>query len=167
MAEVLTGRLPGYVVTSHYHNDHIRGSQAFTEAQVVSTVASRELISTKGKAELEADRKQAPEQLAAMETAAQSEERDDRRLAAMFLPYWQGIQASLPEIRLRLPELTFEDQLTFHGTKRTAQLIAMGGHTESDCVMYLSSGKSAVLRGPAVRGRSPIPRGRRPAGLAL
>lgn len=136
-AEALTGRAPRYVVTSHYHNDHIRGNQAFTEAQVVSTLANRELIATNGKTDLEDDWKQAPEQLAIMEAAAQSGERDDQRFAAMFLPYWQGIQASLPEIQLRLPELTFENRLTFHGTKCTAQLIAMGGHTESDCVMYL------------------------------
>lgn len=137
-AEVLTKRVPDYVVNSHYHNDHIRGNQVFPEAVIVSTTRTRELIATKGKDELEADREQAPKSLATMKALAQSEDSEDRKLAAFFLPYWQGILASLPEIQLRVPELTFKDQLTLHGTKRTAQLIELrGGHTESDCVLFL------------------------------
>jgi len=142
-AEVLTGRVPNYVVNSHYHNDHIRGNQVFPEAVVVSTLRTRELIATKGKTELEADRKDAPERLAAMRTLAQSEDPENQRLVALFLPYWQGILASLPDIQLRLPELAFEGQLTFHGTARTAHLVEVGGgHTKSDCVLFLPHDKA-------------------------
>lgn len=137
-AVVLTGRTPYYVLNSHYHNDHIRGNQVFNKAVIVSTTRTRELIATQGQTELEADRKNAPEHLATMETFAQSEDPEKRKVAALFLSYWQGILASLPEIRLHLPDLTFNDRLTFHGTERTAQLLAIGGgHTESDCVLFL------------------------------
>jgi len=137
-AKALTGRVPHYVVNSHYHNDHIRGNQVFTEAIIVSTTRTRELFATKVQAELEADRKDAPERLAEMEVFAQSEDPEKRKVAALFLPYWQGILTSLPKIKLRLPELAFKDELTFHGTERTAKLIAVsGGHTESDCVLFL------------------------------
>lgn len=141
-AEDLTGRTPDYVVNSHYHKDHIRGNQVFTEAVVVSTLCTRELIATKGKAELEDDGKYASERLAAMKALAQSGTSENQRMVALFLPYWQGILTSLPEVLLCLPKLTFEDQLTFHGTARTAQLIAVGGgHTESDCVLFLPQEK--------------------------
>jgi len=137
-AIALTGRAPSHVLNSHYHNDHIRGNQVFTDAAVVSTTHTRELITTKGQAELEADRKYAPERVAAWEAFAQSEDKEKRKIAAFFLPYWQGILASLSEIKLRLPELTFRDQLTFHGIERTAQFIEVsGGHTENDCVLFL------------------------------
>jgi len=137
-AETLTGRTPDYVVNSHYHNDHIRGNQVFSEAVVVSTTRILELITTKGCEELKADQKQASENLAAMKNLARSRDSEDQKTAALFLPYWQGILASLPEVRLRLPELTFTDQLTFHGTKQTAQLLEFSrGHTESDCVLFL------------------------------
>lgn len=137
-AVVLTGRTPDYVLNSHCHNDHIRGNQVFTKAMIISTTRTRELIATQGQTELEDDRKNAPERLATMKTFAQSEDPEKRKVAALFLPYWQGILASLPKIKLCLPELTFNDQLTFHGTERTAQLLAVGGgHTESDCVLFL------------------------------
>jgi len=137
-AKVLTGRTPDYVINSHYHNDHIRGSQVFKETVLVSTTRTRELILSQGKAELEADREQAVKRLTELKAFAQSRDKERRKFAAFFLPYWEGILASLPKIKLRLPELTFERQLTFHGTKRTAQLIEVNrGHTESDCLLFL------------------------------
>ena len=36
-AKELTGREAKYVVNSHYHNDHIRGNQVFTNATIIST----------------------------------------------------------------------------------------------------------------------------------
>ena len=36
-AVALTGRVPYYVVNSHYHNDHIRGNQVFNDGLLVST----------------------------------------------------------------------------------------------------------------------------------
>jgi len=141
-AEVLTGRVPDYVVNSHYHNDHIRGNQIFLEAVVLSTTRTLELIAAKEYDELEADRKQAPERLASMKILTQSENLEDRKTAAFWVPYWEGILASFPEVQLRLPELTFKNQLTFHGTARTAELIEVsGGHTESDCVLFLPQDK--------------------------
>lgn len=129
-------------MNSHYHNDHIRGNQVFSEAIVVSTLHTKELIATKGKAELEADRIKASDQVLAMKTLAQSEDTKIQRMATLFLPYWQGILASLPELRLRLPELTFVDQLTFHGREHTAQLIEVGrSHTENDCILFLPQEK--------------------------
>jgi len=137
-AKTITRRMPDYVVNSHYHNDHIRGNQVFSESVLVSTKRTHELIATQGQAELEADRKQAARRLAELKVFTQSQDKERRKFAAFFLPYWQGILASLPKIKLRLPELTFERQLTFHGTKRTAQLIEVNrGHTESDCLLFL------------------------------
>jgi cyclase len=137
-AKKLTGRTPYYLVVSHYHNDHVRGSQNFLGAVEVGTTLTRELIATKGQAEFEWDRDNALSQLAEMRILAKSKDKSDREFGSFMLPYWQGILASIPEIKLRLPDMTFDNGLTFQGSKRAAQLIAFeNGHCESDCVMFL------------------------------
>jgi len=43
-----------------------------------------------------------------------------------------------PILRVCAPNLTFEQNLDLHGSKRTAKLMAYaGGHTESDAVLFL------------------------------
>jgi glyoxylase-like metal-dependent hydrolase (beta-lactamase superfamily II) len=137
-AATLTRRVPSYLVVSHYHNDHIRGSQVFTGAVEIGTTLTRELVATKGRTELKEDWKDAASQAAEMKSLARSKDEREREFGAFFLPYWRGILASLPEVRLRLPDMTFDNRLTFQGSKRVAQLIAFGnGHCESDCVLFL------------------------------
>ena len=137
-AKTLTKRAPDYLVVSHYHNDHIRGSQVFRGAVELGTTLTRELIDTKGRADLKEEWKNAPGQAAEMKLLAKSKDKSERESGAFFLPYWQGILASLPEIKLRLPDVTFDKRLTFQGRKRVAQLVAFdNGHCESDCVLFL------------------------------
>lgn len=137
-AKTLTRRDPDYLVVSHYHSDHTRGSQAFRGVAELGTSLTRELIATKGRAELKEDWKNAASQVAKMRSLSRSKNKSERESAAFFLPYWQGILASLPEVELRLPDVTFDGKLTFQGSKRVAQIIAFSnGHCESDCVLFL------------------------------
>jgi len=137
-ATTLTRRIPSYLVVSHYHNDHIRGSQAFRESVEVATTHTRKSIATKGLAELREDRDNTASEMARMKLLARSKEERDAKEVAFMMPYWRKMKASLPEVRLRLPDLVFEEELTFHGSKRVAQLIAFeDGHCESDCVLFL------------------------------
>jgi len=138
VAKTFTKRAPSYLVVSHYHNDHIRGSQVFRGAVEVGTSLTRELIVTKGEAELKWDWENAAKQVAEMKHLTRARDESERKFGASELPYWQGILASLPEVRLQMPEVTFDRTMTFHGSKRTAQLIAFdNGHTENDCVLFL------------------------------
>ena len=137
-AKTLTKRAPNYLVVSHYHNDHTRGSQVFRGVAELGTTLTRELIATKGQAELKWDRNHAASQVAEMRLLAKSKDKSDREFGAFFLHYWQGILASIPGIKLRLPDMTFDNRLIIHGSKRVVQLIAFGhGHCESDCVLFL------------------------------
>ncbi len=78
-AQRLTGRIPRYVVNTHFHNDHIWGNQAFLpEADIISTADTRVLIQTAGMEEyngyhaISSDRlKKLLAQQAAAETEAQ------------------------------------------------------------------------------------------------
>jgi cyclase len=137
-AKTLTRREPSYLVVSHYHNDHIRGSQVFLGAVEIGTALTRQLIATKGRTDLTEDWENAASQATEMKTLARSKDESEREFGAFFLPFWQGILASLPEVKLRLPDVTFDKRLTFQGSKRVAQLIAFdNGHCGSDCVLLL------------------------------
>jgi cyclase len=60
--------------------------------------------------------------------------------------YHRGILESLPDLRLTLPNLTFETALEFHGPKRTAKVVDLGGgHTDSDAALILPDDRVAFL----------------------
>jgi cyclase len=47
-AERLVGKPVKYLVNSHYSGDHVNGNQVFTDATVISTEVTRDLIATRG-----------------------------------------------------------------------------------------------------------------------
>ena len=56
----------------------------------------------------------------------------------LWVDYWRGVVETKPILRVRAPDLTFTERLTFHGPARSAVLTAYaGGHTESDAVLFL------------------------------
>ena len=137
-ARELTGRAAEFLIYSHYHNDHVRGATAFPDATVVATEANRELVDTLGRKELEHDSAHARANVERLEALRVDGAEGDRAFAEFFLPYWRAIDASLPEARVRLPELTFEGRLAFHGSARTAILMQLGpAHTPDDTVLLL------------------------------
>jgi cyclase len=57
----------------------------------------------------------------------------------------QGVSKSHCELKTRLPNITFERELTIHGTERTIKLLPFAGHTFSDVVLYLPKEKIAFM----------------------
>lgn len=134
----LTGRAPAWVVNSHNHADHIMGNLAFPEATIVATTGTRDLIGVRAPAFVEYARTH-PEELDALEQDL-ARETDPNKLRGlrMTLGEYRAIQRGLPDLQIRPPDLTFSDRLTFHGSRRTAELITLGGgHTPSDAFLYL------------------------------
>ena len=137
-AEELTGRPPGLVVLSHGHNDHAWGASQFPGATIVSSARARAELVAEGPAEVEAYRDVLQERLAFWTAAADGDDPLAREDAPFFLPYWQGLAASLPTLQLRLPDLTFEGRLEIHGTARRVEIMTVGrAHTNGDLVMVL------------------------------
>lgn len=139
-AERLTGRAPRWVVNTHYHNDHIWGSQVFLpEADLISTAETRDLIATAGAEEYDDYRAVADAQLKlALEQEAAATTDFQRANARMMVGYFGGMVRDFPRLRLALPSLAFEQRLVLHGSKRRVELIAFSGaHTRSDTVAYL------------------------------
>ncbi|HEU5439130.1 MAG TPA: MBL fold metallo-hydrolase [Ktedonobacterales bacterium] len=138
-AEALIGHPIAYVVNSHWHDDHVRGNQAFPNAEIAATDRTSLLMATKTPESAERYRERAPGHVAGLreQYAATSDERERARLA-LEISEGEEILASLPTLELRLPTHTFHDRLTFRGPAREAQLLSYGGgHTESDAFVYL------------------------------
>ncbi len=142
-AESLTGRPTGIVVNSHYHNDHIWGNQIFCpEADIVATARTRSLIQTSGAVEYAWYKENSAPRLKAIkaEYRAARDNEVKRQQLALWVGYYEGMLASFPELDVRLPNITFADNMEIHGSRRTVQLIpSSGGHTQSDAMLYLPS----------------------------
>ena len=139
-AESLTGRPIRAVINSHYHNDHIWGNQAFSDdVDIISSTKTRELIATEGPKEVQGFRDVAQERLETLEAEfATAQDETTVNLLRIYITYYQGINATLPTLQIRLPNLTFSGNITFNGPKRSAKLISYaGGHCGSDAILYL------------------------------
>ncbi len=137
-ARELTGRDARFVVLSHYHNDHVRGAQAFPTATLIATEATRALLDTEGRGELASDREHAGAQGAYARGLLDDPEPARRAFARLFVPYWEGIQATANLAEVRLPDVAFERRLVLHGTRRRAEFVSLGpAHTGDDAVLVL------------------------------
>lgn len=141
IAEALLDRAVSVVVNSHYHNDHIWGNQAFNhETDILCTSETRELISTAGMEEYTWYKDNANSKLKTLEADIRgtSEPASAKPLDTFWLTYYQAIVASLPSLKIRIPNITFTERLGLHGSKRSAELISFdGGHTGNDTILYL------------------------------
>ncbi len=140
VAEEITGRPVTYLFNTHWHGDHVYGNQAYgPETTVIATEKTREMMAERTLDAHASFLKAGPEQFATLEQqiqAAEDEATADRLRAE--LAKGQELAESLREFELRLPSLTFESNMTIHGSERKAILYTIGGgHTESDAVLHL------------------------------
>jgi cyclase len=136
----LLGHPPGIVINSHHHNDHIWGNQVFApDAQIVSSIRTRELVTTAGMEELQWYSSNSAQQLESLRTQQQnSTDEQQLKQLRMWIGYYEGLVEALPRLSVRIPGITFKDRLWIYGTKRSAELITFeGAHTESDTVLHL------------------------------
>ncbi len=136
----LTGHPVKLLINSHYHNDHTWGNQAFgAEVDIISTAKTRSLIITEGLAQVKAYTDTAQNELEGLQDRL-DHSRDEAEChdLQLFIDEYHGIIASLPILKLRLPNLTFTGEMTMHGSKRSVSIMTYeGGHSESDTLLYL------------------------------
>lgn len=150
-AEWLTGRPVTYVLNTHWHSDHTYGNQVFApEARFFSTVKTREIMTG-----LLADRykehlTKVDEMHASLDEYEHGlESEQDQKIAEQLR--WEiksdrEYLRTLPEARLTAADVTFEDEMQLHGSKRSVRLITYGGgHTQSDAFVYFPEEKLAII----------------------
>jgi glyoxylase-like metal-dependent hydrolase (beta-lactamase superfamily II) len=148
-AEAVTGRPVDAAINSHYHNDHIWGNQVFdADTDIIATAETQRLIdSTLGHDDFNSFRDSAEANLEATRAAFQAaEDEAERRQIAVWVDYHQAFVDAKPILNVRPPNVTFDQRLAFHGTKRSAEVIAFArGHSPNDAVLFLPQEGIAFL----------------------
>jgi cyclase len=139
-AEQLIGHPIAYVVYSHRHDDHWWGNQVFLpDADIIATGETRaDLLrdADESKEEMQRDIENDIRDLEAK--FAKEQDADKRRSQANEIATRREILTAIPTFERTIPNLTFEQQLTLHGSKRTIEVLTYsGGHTASDAFLYL------------------------------
>jgi glyoxylase-like metal-dependent hydrolase (beta-lactamase superfamily II) len=130
-----------WVVNSHWHGDHIRGNQAFTEAEIVATTRTKELIETRAAGQL-AEHKSTDFDALFASLPEDPDRREDRTYQERILGL-RELASTIAEVELRPPTRTLEDRLELAAG---CKLITLGGgHTESDAFLVLTDRRVAVV----------------------
>ncbi len=149
-AEDLFGRPVDTLILTHAHNDHWIGAAAFDPGTcLLASTTTRRLAMEWGAelmqeyqnpARLEQALRQAKEQLDA--------EPDPRVRAGLenTITRMSYTIAEMADYRPRYPHLTFEGEVTFHGSRRQIVVRSLGrGHSEDDTVVLLPEDDAAFL----------------------
>jgi cyclase len=119
-AQTLTGRPAHLVINSHYHNDHTWGNLAVpSDIDILSTNRTRDIIVAR-------ETKPDPSYPAAIlqeleKTQVRLEHVADEREqehARYFIVYFQAILNTIPLLPARVPNIVFQNEIEFIGSKR-------------------------------------------------
>ena len=141
-AEHLTGRPVSSIIISHAHDDHWSGNQVFAHhTPIIATHITHAEMSARAEdiRDLQEDPSEFEELVRENEERLETEkdERKRKYIKNSILRYRYALEV-LPTFELRLPNQTFDKDLIFHGTQRSAELRTSGkGHTVSDCYLIL------------------------------
>jgi len=142
-AERLTGRPPTWLVTSHYHGDHVRGSVAVGAGHVVATRRIRELVLERAPVHLRSDLEEAGRELERLRSGALEVGKVER---VVYEGWFEGILATPKDLRFVPADVTFDSELVLHGSRRTARVLTFGGgHSPSDVLVYLPDERIGFL----------------------
>jgi len=143
----LTSSKATYIVNSHYHEDHIRGNQVFSpDVDIISTTWTCDAIAQKEPEEISWEKENLPNRIIDAQQKLDAEKDPKRRRELAFLiVYYRAMIESHPQLKTRLPNVTFEHKLVIHGTQGTVELLPFLGHTASDIVLYLPEEKIAFM----------------------
>ncbi|MBO0781320.1 MAG: MBL fold metallo-hydrolase [Ktedonobacteraceae bacterium] len=147
-AEQLTGHPVTYVVNSHADGDHVHGNAVFAgSASIIATEGTRQAMAGRGREFIAWARENFGSYLKTREQYIASEPDEQRRAKLQVgLATQRELGEALPKLELALPDVTFEQRLTIHGSRRSVEVVELGGgHSESDSILLLPVEKVAFV----------------------
>lgn len=150
-----------YVVNSHFHWDHSQGTPGYRklapDAEVIASVATRDLLSSQGAARLkqsvEAAAAQLPQYRKRLESATGP---GDKTYWSLMVRDTEAYVAEMKSYQPELPDITFDHDLTLHDKFQPLQLAWRGkGHTAGDVVIF-SPARKVIATGDLMHGFAPF-----------
>jgi len=155
-AEYLTGKPVTLVVNSHFHSDHIRGNQLFSEAMIIGTKDTRDAIYATEPAEQEWESRHAPTLLQAIKKRMNNAPPHERSELALWIGYYEGMMESAGHLTITPPSIIFQDSLWIHGSARSIKIQEYKDcHTASDAVLFIPEERIAFMGDLLVNDRHP------------
>ncbi|MGM9987973.1 MAG: MBL fold metallo-hydrolase [Bacillaceae bacterium] len=147
-AEMITGKKVKYLINSHYHGDHVFGNQVFKDTTIISTSLTHQLCKEQHVIEdVEKEQEEMVQYLRGLEN--QIKETTDTILKTSLLNQYEDmfkVLEDVPQLKIVLPSVIFEQKLVIHGSTRSVELYCLGGgHSPSDTFMYAPNEKIAFM----------------------
>jgi len=138
-AESLTGKPVSLVINLDPHSDHTSGNQVFVPgADIIGTPNTRKYIEDHFYKEFEYYKKAAPQELLQIQRQLKEASGNEKAELILWEAEYKAIIASLPELKMTLPNITINDTMIIYGSKRRIVIIPTGtGHTNGDMIAYI------------------------------
>jgi cyclase len=156
----LTDKPVKYLVITHLHGDHFQGAEAYVNAwpgvQVISSQSTREGIESRGVTRMQREFVTVPLAIEKL-TADLAKTSDDTEKAKIQhqLREAQAYLAELKQMRVVLPNVTFDRRLTIYSDDDTVEILFVGkGHSDGDVFVYYPK-RRVIATGDALQGWVP------------
>lgn len=146
-----------YVVTTHWHDDHIFGNQAYrdafpgvtfvaheeTRASMIASASDHQkgLVTSYANAVPSVEKRLAT----GLEPDGKTINAEDKAEWAKMLDVYKAYLEDFKSVQVVLPTLTFRDRLTLRLGAREVQVLSMPGNTKGDSVIFLPKEKIAAV----------------------
>jgi cyclase len=138
IAEKVTELPIKWVINSHWHGDHIRGNQTFTNCDIISSEITYEKMKEIHPSRISKQKND----LQGLSKYIESLNRKNDSALHDQIHFLRELETSLPTLELTLPHQTFNGEFTFPGTKCSAKLFSLGGgHSFCDAILYIPEEK--------------------------
>jgi cyclase len=133
-----SGKKPQIVIITHFHLDHIIGNSLLDPSTlIISSDRTQENIKIESQNRIDELKNMTQKEINKMEENLKTEQNEEKKQEIMSdLKFIKNIRAK--DFSLRIPNITFKDELIIYGEKRDVHLNTFKkAHTDGDVIVYV------------------------------